>query len=615
MRIIKKTRHDETSGKDYPVYEFISEYTVKGKPVVIHHLTLGPEFTIDESQWPTLADRIETVLSGQTLLFPPSPRLEEAARDIAAIILRHRAHGGEPPEPAYDPYLDDLRPEAGGEPAPRDGLPYGLGWLALDALRETTFTRCLGGPLRLAADGHAHALALALAAARLERPANLAGTLAWLAESSGIPALLGLTPQSGWERQAEQVLDYLFANHGAFFNPNQVVSNEDTPGEMVFLYDMSRNFLDDPEPPAGPPAGPVALMALDAAGYVSRLDMRLPENARRAPGRARLLETFIGRLKGQEPDRPAFYFIGPWDDRETTLRLMAKLDPKAQAMIVERRGLPEPGSYKPPLAGEISAAKIGRGQRTYVWGYPGYGPTAADLRLRRHEIRQKAPGLGFPKRLVAFGVTMHAGKPGQSPPVTQETIELALTAVLRANTRFRLVAPPEYPLGLAGDPGAGPHSEGHETLLGAVAYQCLTYMANLFTKLEAPFDWEALKSLLNAQRVTHDPLAPPPGLTFGDPGPRAKKILGLFDCLEKPLLWPILNPASINDLAKIGPTLTKPGPAYVMKRHAGRAFPVAKTPMATGKEFVLLGRAAAPPPGPPRPKTARLFAAAGEAEK
>ncbi len=93
---IRKTTHtNRKNGQKYHTYKLVESIRTERGPGHRPVLNLGRHFSVPEEQWKYLANRIESVISGQQNLFPVSNESERVARSFARKIIRR--HGQKTP--------------------------------------------------------------------------------------------------------------------------------------------------------------------------------------------------------------------------------------------------------------------------------------------------------------------------------------------------------------------------------------------------------------------------------------------------------------------------------------------------------------------------------------
>ncbi|MDR0621605.1 MAG: hypothetical protein LBJ61_06995 [Deltaproteobacteria bacterium] len=608
----------------FPVYEFISEIRIRGQNRITKRLALGPEFVFDPNLWPALCDRVETILNGQKLLFPPSPYLEETAQDIAAAILEKEKlidSGQSPPEPTDDLLFKDLR----ASDKSSEGLPYGLARMGLDGLRESASLQPIDDFLALSDDGYCRAVLLALILARLEHPANLNETKRWLNESSGIPFLLGLEPEGDWERLIDPIVDYAFAHANDFFPDGRSrykLAKDEIGPRLFFAHDPTRFFFDSEDESVHSSTVPIAsprkgrkkaapkdrpedsiltpledmpiLVGVDIHGYVNWVTTPMPTLDGQIKGREETLETFTNYYLLLDVDlNSPVLFLGPWDDPKK-LKFFSRYDSEAAVFHIQKAALPKNIGLEYPAPGQLLAHKLGKKGEVFLWGCPGYGPILEDWHLG--DGTPECPKSIKAKRFMPFTVTQYGNSSRFSPQERFSLIQRALVT----NARFRQFALPEYPLGLANAPNEGPYSVHGQTVLGLLAYQAYNYIRNVFKDRQRPFCWQRLKRLFADQTVAWaERPEQPPAPRFGPPNSRAKQLLKVFDIPASPLAVPITDPASLNEMDSIILNIRDYERYKIMERHAP---PGAVAPTVEAMDLEFEDEPESPKPPPPRLK-------------
>ncbi|MDR3134552.1 MAG: hypothetical protein LBU69_00480 [Deltaproteobacteria bacterium] len=473
-----------------------------------------------------------------------------------------------------------------------EGRPYGMAWMAIDALRETdAFTGF--SLMSLNENSYGRAVAVALIAARLEKPARLAETLDWLREASGILPLLGLKADSGWESIIDHVLDYVTVNV-----PNLLPITDLMPGThtsqkwLVFTYDPTCNFLDDPDFTAGAPKGANVFVTTDVYGRLVDMKVFYPKDDGAALTASEKVKSYVNEYREYFPNEwgEPIYVVGPWDRGEMTKALRKY---KAEYLEIKRIEIPE-GPFAPG-PGEIEFSySPGGDPAVYVWGYPGYGPLLSDLGKKHKPSESGHSILKIPQGLVAFEIPKHDFSENSGE---LDLIGEILRRSLTVNGRFRHLAIPGYPGDPKGHQDSHPFRDAHYATLGALAYQCLNYIRDMLFYRDKPFDWVTLRGLLGTHTIS---VATAPGKPddhiFGEPSKKLKDIYKSFDMLDKPLLKYHLDPGTL----KSPPTglINEPGyaedDARVMGKYKGVTHPAPNVGFDPRKPFSALVSPAKP---------------------
>jgi hypothetical protein len=317
--------------------------------------------------------------------------------------------------------------------------------------------------------------------------------------------------------------------------------------------------------------GPLTFQTVNDKGYLIELDLDLPGISNKKPSdRKELIETFVTMRQTFEGsfDNDDLYIVGPWLDESFITFLNSR---NSQFIELQRVPLPKPGTYISPMPGSVVLHKRKGQPDTYIWGNPGCGPLFDDLKTSKDAISAVNPDYLVPKDLVAFQVVRK--KTYSKIYDDTEMIDL-LTLILRINCRFRHFALPSAPKGPAtkgSAKDAHPFREYHYTLLGLFAYQCFTYIRNMFAVRDIPFCWTTVKSLLNTQTLTLDSQpGKPANPSFGPPNEHLKKLYKLFDMFERPFIKPSLADMGMEDIKIASSNETDVVIRTIMARHFGK---------------------------------------------
>jgi hypothetical protein len=105
---IRKTTHtDNKSGKKYCTCKLVESIRTERGPRQRPILNLGAKFSLPKQQWKELANRIETIISGQLSFFRAPPQIEELAQRLARKIIA--THGQSQPAPVEEQSNTDFQ--------------------------------------------------------------------------------------------------------------------------------------------------------------------------------------------------------------------------------------------------------------------------------------------------------------------------------------------------------------------------------------------------------------------------------------------------------------------------------------------------------------------------
>ena len=180
MYIRTHKRYNITLGSDQTYYVIVESIRDNDKIRQIPVLNLGTSFDIPNSERKSLIYRIETILSGQGLLWPVSEELEQAAQDLARRIKEERA---KPAAPLRAKGSDRYFME------PISQKKFGVAQVAMLAMRSLGYQEAFieSGLKPLQAK-----VAMAEIAARMEHPASESETFEWLKEHSALGDILNI---------------------------------------------------------------------------------------------------------------------------------------------------------------------------------------------------------------------------------------------------------------------------------------------------------------------------------------------------------------------------------------------------------------------------------------
>lgn len=105
---IRKTTHtDIKTGQVYCTYKLVESIRTERGPRQRTVLNLGADFSLAQDKWKEVADRIETIISGQLSLLPVPEEIEQTAQRYAKKIIRR--HGQSTPVPAHEQNKADFQ--------------------------------------------------------------------------------------------------------------------------------------------------------------------------------------------------------------------------------------------------------------------------------------------------------------------------------------------------------------------------------------------------------------------------------------------------------------------------------------------------------------------------
>ena len=240
MYIRRTTINRHKDGKPYYTYRLVeSVRTSKG---VRQHtlLNLGSNFTCPRESWPDLSNRIEEIISGQQLLFPPVSDLEDAAQRYAALIIqaRNRSDGIDGDSTSSSDYrnvdintLEFMRPRS-----------IGAEHVAYEALRQLQLDKKLQ---ELGLNKHQLCTAIGTVIGRMIEPGSELSTHYWLQHHTGLGELIGYNYESMKLTRIYQVSDILLKHkkeleQHLYERQRSIFQFEET----ITLYDLTNTYFE-----------------------------------------------------------------------------------------------------------------------------------------------------------------------------------------------------------------------------------------------------------------------------------------------------------------------------------------------------------------------------------
>lgn len=238
---IRKTTHtDNKTGQNYCTYKLVESIRTERGPRQRTVLNLGVDFPLPQEKWKEIADRIETIISGQLCLLPVPEEIEQPAQRFARKIIRR--HGQRTPVPVHELNEPDFQTvdvnsleneqirSVGGESvvlATIKALELDSKWESLGFNRANIEA------------------AIGVITARLLAPAPERATHIWLQNETSLDDLMDTSFESLSQDRVYKVSDMLLKNKEAIEthlkNRERHLFNLD---EKVLLYDLTNTFFE-----------------------------------------------------------------------------------------------------------------------------------------------------------------------------------------------------------------------------------------------------------------------------------------------------------------------------------------------------------------------------------
>ncbi len=191
MYIRRTTINRHKDGKPYYTYRLVESVRTSKGVRQRTLLNLGSKFTCPRESWPDLSNRIEKIISGQQLLFPPASDLEDAAQRYAALIIQAQSRP--------DGIEEDSRPSSDYRNVDINTLEFmrprsiGVEHVAYEALRQLQLDKKLQ---ELGLNKHQLYMAIGSVIGRMIAPGSELATHYWLQHHTGLGELLGYDYES-----------------------------------------------------------------------------------------------------------------------------------------------------------------------------------------------------------------------------------------------------------------------------------------------------------------------------------------------------------------------------------------------------------------------------------
>jgi transposase len=247
MYIRKTAQLDKKTNQYYSTHRLVESYrNAQGSPRQQTLLNLGTHFAVPESQWKTLADRIEEILKGQAaLLLEGSDALEMEAQRIANMIVTKGTVVSEEPQERRSLVI----------PSPEDYQCVDINSLTHQDVRfvgaeavGVQVASQLGLPgilARCGLNGKQVEVALGTIIARLVSPGSELATHRYLTQHSALDELLDCSyaklPLHSLYSIGDLLLKHKEAIEASLYQREVNLFNLD---EMVTLYDLTNTYFE-----------------------------------------------------------------------------------------------------------------------------------------------------------------------------------------------------------------------------------------------------------------------------------------------------------------------------------------------------------------------------------
>jgi hypothetical protein len=238
---IRKTTHtDNKTGQGYCTYKLVESIRTERGPRQRTVLNLGADFSLPQEKWKEVADRIETIISGQLSLLPVPEEIEQTAQRYAKKIIRR--HGQRTPVPAHEQNKADFQTVDVNSLENEQIRSVGGESVVLATIKELELDNKLESLGFKRANIEA---AIGVITARLLAPASEYATHIWLQNETALDDLMDTSFESLSQDRVYKVSDMLLKHKDAIEthlkNRERHLFNLD---EKVLLYDLTNTFFE-----------------------------------------------------------------------------------------------------------------------------------------------------------------------------------------------------------------------------------------------------------------------------------------------------------------------------------------------------------------------------------
>ncbi|MDP3682479.1 MAG: IS1634 family transposase [Ignavibacteria bacterium] len=238
---IRKTTHtNNKNGQEYFTYKLVESVRTQRGPRQHTVLNIGRNFNLPKDQWKELADRIESIISGQKSLFPSSDEIERLAKRFANKIVRRL--GQAEPEAVEEQITADFQTVDINSLDNEQIRSVGGESVVLETIKELELDRKLE---ELGFNQPNIDAAIGVITARLLAPASELATHQWLLNRTSLDDLMDTSFESISQDRAYKVSDMLLGSKAdieAHLQKREVELFD--LDEKILLYDLTNTFFE-----------------------------------------------------------------------------------------------------------------------------------------------------------------------------------------------------------------------------------------------------------------------------------------------------------------------------------------------------------------------------------
>jgi transposase len=237
---LRRTTQKDELGRKYHTFKLVESFRTQRGPRQRDVLNLGSSFSLPRDQWKALADRVETIMTGQSTFLPVSKKIESLAQRYAKEIISKQGQVIDHAEESAvetDYQMVDVNSvdsehirSVGGES------------VVLDSIKHLELGRKLEelGLSRVNVNA-----AIGVITGRLLLPSSERATHLWLQNQTALDDLLGTSFGALSQDRVYKVSDFLLKNKSEIESHlEEREKNLFNRGETVLLYDLTNTFFE-----------------------------------------------------------------------------------------------------------------------------------------------------------------------------------------------------------------------------------------------------------------------------------------------------------------------------------------------------------------------------------
>ena len=241
MYIRTSTQKHPVLKTPYTTYKLVESIRTERGPRQSTVLILGSDFSLPQTQWKDLANRIEEITLGQGPLFPCSPEIESLAVTYARRIIRKRGVEVKKKKSSSESVSDYQTVDVNTIES-EDVRTVGAEHVVYETMKELELAEKLE---ELGFNAVQQQVAMGVIAGRLIHPGSERNTHWWLQEGSGLDELMetdfSLVSQDRVYKASDQLLRHKEALEEHLRGKEKGIFNLE---EKIILYDLTNTFFE-----------------------------------------------------------------------------------------------------------------------------------------------------------------------------------------------------------------------------------------------------------------------------------------------------------------------------------------------------------------------------------